>query len=329
MRIGLLSSAHMHVESYLQGLRALPNVEVVGLYDDDASRGQAFAKGRQVTWYADIDRLLANVDATVICSENARHRFFVEASADAKLPMLCEKPLATTLDDAVAMLNAAERAHAPLYMALPVRFVPGFAQMLQAVHHGQVGRILAMVATNHGSLPPGWFLDPEQAGGGAVMDHTPHVADLMRLLARSEVDEVFAEMDSRVRQAKIDDSGILTLEFTNGIFATLDPSWTRGEGFPTWGDVTLEVVGTQGVLDFDAFRPHLNLFRSDTPNHRHVAFGDNMDEHLVAAFISSVSGPAPHPLLARGLDGLRALEIALAAYRSGKSHHPERVEHLL
>jgi predicted dehydrogenase len=182
--------------------------------------------------------------------------------------------LATTLDDALAMLSATKEAGVPLYMALPVRFVPGFASMLDAVHHGQVGRVLAMVGTNHGYLPPGWFLDRAQSGGGAVMDHTPHVADLMRLIARSEVDEVYAEIDSRARNAGIDDSGILTLGFQNGIFATLDPSWSRSDGFPTWGDVTLEVVGNEGVVDFDAFRPHLNLYREDIPTHRHVGFGE-------------------------------------------------------
>jgi len=329
IRIALLSSAHMHASAYVHGLRALSNVEIIGIFDHDALRGQAFAKEHHLPWSPQLDPLLAQANATIICSENARHRFYVEASASAKLPMLCEKPLATTLDDALHMLEAAQAAKAPLYLALPVRFAPGFAQMLEAVHQGQVGRVLAMVGTNHGYLPPGWFLNVKESGGGAIMDHTPHVTDLMRLITRSEVDEVFAEIDSRARQANIDDSGILTLEFHNGAFATLDPSWTRTEGFPTWGDVTLEVVGTNGVIEFDPFRPHLNVYRGDSPTHRYVGFGENMDDHLIQAYVSALSQTTPHPLLANGLDGLRALEIALAAYRSQASHHPERIQHLL
>ncbi len=329
IRIGLLSSAHMHLSAYVHALQALPEVEIVGIYDDDAARGKAFALTHAIPWQANLDPLLATVDATIICAENARHRFYVEASAAAKRPMLCEKPLATNLDDALVMLESARVAAVPLYMALPVRFAPGFGQALQAVHQGHIGRVLAMVGTNHGYLPPGWFLQVESSGGGAVMDHTPHVADLMRLMARSEVDEVFAEIDARARRAGIDDSAILTFTFTNGVFATLDPSWSRNEGYPTWGDVTLEVVGTDGVIAFDPLRSHLNLYRGRMPSHQELPFGENMDIHLVQAFVDALLLGRAHPMLAQGLDGLRVLEIALAAYRSQTSHHPERIERML
>ncbi len=329
MRIGLLSSAHMHVQAYVQGLQLFPEVELVGLYDDNSERGRAFAEKAHLPWHADLVALLSQVDATIICSENAKHRFYVEQSAAAGLSVLCEKPLATTLDDALFMLEAMKSAGVPLYLALPVRFTPGFSPLLDAVRQGHVGRVLAMVGTNHGYLPPGWFLDSAQAGGGAVMDHTPHVVDLMRLIAHSEVEEVFAEMDSRVHQAGIDDCGILTLTFQNGAFATLDPSWSRTSGFPTPVDVTLEVVGTKGVIDFDAFRSHLDLYQSRDPNHQHVGFGESMDARLIGAFISSLTDKSPHPLLARGIDGLRALEVALAAYRSHKSQQSVPIEHLL
>jgi len=329
IRIGILSVAHMHAMAYVRGLQVVPDVEIVGVYDDDAVRGQHFADRFNLRWFKDMDPLLACVDATIICSENARHRFYVEQSASASLPMLCEKPLATTLDDGLAMLDAAKTSNVDLYMALPVRFTPGFSSVLAAVRAGHVGRILAIVGTNHGNMPPGWFLEKPLSGGGAVMDHTPHVADLMRLLARSEVNRVFAQVDSRTKKANIDDSAILTFDFANGIFATLDPSWSRGEGFPTWGDVTLEVVGTDGVIDFNAFRPHLDLYVPDTPNHRYVGFGENMDARLIQAFVGAIASETPHPLLARGIDGLRALEIALAAYESGASHRPVMIQHLL
>ena len=225
----------MHVASYLRALSALPEVEVVGPYDGDEERGRTFASAHQVRWVDRLPTLLGEADATVIGSENARHRFYAEQSADAGLPMLCEKPLATTLDDALAMIAAARRRSVPLFMALPVRFVPALAQLVTAVHHGAVGRVLAMVGTNHGNLPPGWFLEQTLSGGGAIMDHTPHVADIMRWVTNSEVVEVFAEMSSRVREAGIDDAGIVQMQFANGTFASLDPSWSRLGSFPTGG----------------------------------------------------------------------------------------------
>ncbi len=328
-RIALLSSAHMHVASYLKALNALPEVEIVGLYDEDKQRGQGFASAHQVRWVDRLATLLAEADATVITSENARHRFYAEQSADAGLPMLCEKPLATTLNDALAMIAAARRRSVPLFMALPVRFVPALSQLVKAVHGGAVGRVLAMVGTNHGQLPPGWFLEQTLSGGGALMDHTPHVADIMRWVANSDVVEVFAEMSSRMRDVGIDDAGIVQMKFANGTFASLDPSWSRLGSFPTWGDVTLEVVGTNGVLDFDVFRQHLDLYAKGTPSYRHLAYGDDMDAQLIAAFVDSVRQETPHPMLAQGIDGLKALEIALAAYQSANSHRPVKVSDLL
>ncbi len=328
-RVALLSSAHMHVTSYLRALNALAEVEVVGIYDDDEARGRSFASAHQVRWVDRLSTLLAEADATVIGSENARHRFYAEQSADAGLPMLCEKPLATTLADALAMIAAARQHDVPLFMALPVRFVPTLAQMVAAVHRGAVGRVLAMVGTNHGNMPSGWFVEQPLSGGGAIMDHTPHVADIMRWITNSEVVEVFAEMSSRVREAGIDDAGIVQMRFANGTFASLDPSWSRLGSFPTWGDVTLEVVGTQGVLDFDAFRQHLDLYAEGTPSYRHLGYGEDMDAQLIGAFVDSVSRKLAHPTLAQGSDGLKALEIALAAYQSANSHRPVKVDGFL
>jgi UDP-N-acetylglucosamine 3-dehydrogenase len=328
IRIGFLSVAHMHAGSYCRVLAGRDDATVVGVYDHDQARAEAFARNHGVPWMADREQLLSASDAVIICAETARHRDYVLKAAAAGLPMLCEKPLATTLPDGRAMLKAAEHAGVPLYMALPVRFVPAVGQVYEAVRSGRIGRPLAMVGTNHGFLPPGWFIEKELSGGGAVMDHTPHVADLMRWILGSDVRSVYAEIDDRVRRPGIDDCGLLTLEFENGVFATLDPSWSRLSSFPTWGDVTLEVVGTEGVVAFDAFSQHLHWYTGGTPSHRYLGYGDDMDGGLMAAFLEAVGSGQPNPRLAQGLDGLKALEVALAAYASHDQHRAVRVAEL-
>lgn len=323
-RIGIVSAAHMHAHAYAAALAQIAGVEVAGIFDEEAARGQAFANQHHIPWVDRAAALLEAVDGVVICSENAYHRRFVELAAPYRRPILTEKPLATGYEDARALLRAAAEADAPLFMALPVRFSAPVAALRASVQQGQIGRPLAMVGTNHGYLPPGWFLRRELSGGGAVMDHTPHVADVMRWVVGGEVVRVYAEVGERMHGAGIDDCGILTLEFEDGVFATLDPSWSRPKGFPTWGDVTLEVVGTDGVLQLDAFRQHLDLYVGETPTHRYLGFGEDMDQGLVEAFVEAVRGGAPGPL-ARGEDGLKALEVALAAYRSGAQHRPVEV----
>jgi len=178
-------------------------------------------------------------------------------------------------------------------------------------------------------MPGGWFLDPELAGGGAVMDHTVHLADVLRWMLDVEVKSVYAEIGSFFGTTGTDDAAILTLELeggpiADGAFATIDPSWSRGEGFPTWGDVTLRIAGTAGVLDIDPFARPLRSFDPDSRAPSWSYTGEDMNELMLADFLRGVAegGPAG----ASSLDGLRALEIVLAAYASGEDHEPKAVE---
>jgi len=199
----------------------------------------------------------------------------------------------------------------------------------ELVRGGALGRVLALNGTNHGQIPGGWFLDPQLAGGGAVMDHTVHLADLLRWMLDAEVKSVYAEVDSFFGAGGTDDAAILTLEleggsFADGAFATIDPSWSRGEGYPTWGDVTLRISGTSGVLDVDPFAQPLRTFDHETGAPLWSYMGEDMNALMLADFLRGVAEDDPSG--ASGLDGLRTLEVVLAAYRSGEDHEPKRVE---
>ena len=116
-----------------------------------------------------------------------------------------------------------------LQIAFPVRFHPVFVELKQVLDRGDLGRILSVECTNHGSMPGGWFIDSELSGGGAVIDHTVHVIDLLRWFWGAEVTEVFAEVgDSLVHPGLgIDDAGMLSFTLANGVYGTLDTSWSR------------------------------------------------------------------------------------------------------
>jgi UDP-N-acetylglucosamine 3-dehydrogenase len=321
VRIGILSVAHMHADSYIRAVQAMPQAATVtGLYHPDQETALAYRERYQVPMLDNPEAVIAASDAVIVTAENARHRLYVEAALQARKPVLCEKPLATTFEDGAAMVELSRQVQVPLYMALPVRFVPSFHELKAVVQQGRLGRVLAMVGTNHGSNPGGWFIQQALSGGGALADHTPHVVDLMRWLVQDEVQTVYAEVSERMTEQGIDDCALLTLEFEHGIVATLDASWSRLRGQPGAVDVTLEVVGTQGVVAWDAFRPHLEAYwrepRIDGVSARYIGYGENMDALLIREFVQSVASGQPGPTIATGLDGLRTLEVALAAYES-------------
>ena len=126
---------------------------------------------------------------------------------------------------------------------------------------GAIGTPLMVKATNPGRMPPGWFSDPALAGGGATMDHTVHVADMLRWIFEREIVSVYAEIDARIHPGlPTDDIGLLLLDLDGGLSASLDASWSRAKTWPTWGGVTMEVIGTNGVLALDAFNQNVQLF---------------------------------------------------------------------
>ena len=329
VRIGIVSFAHVHSPAYAGVLGDLAAADFVGITDEDRGRGTEAAERYGVRFFDSVASLLVEVEAVVVCSENKHHARDVIPALTDGVHVLCEKPISTTVEDARAMIQASETSGSQLRTAFPVRYLPSVARARELVRGGALGRVLALNGTNHGQNPGGWFLDPELAGGGAVMDHTVHLADVLRWMLDVEVKSVYAEVDSFFGAQGTDDAAILTLDleggsFADGAFATIDPSWSRGDGYPTWGDVTLRIAGTSGVLDVDPFAQPLRAFDHETRTTSWSYMGEDMNALMLADFLRGVEEGIPAG--ASGLDGLRTLEVVLAAYRSGEDHEPKEVD---
>jgi predicted dehydrogenase len=329
VRVGIVSFAHVHAPAYAAVLKGLDEADFVGITDGNADRGEEAAGRFEVRFFEGAGAMFEEIDAVVVCSENSNHVRDVIPALRAGVHVLCEKPISTTVGDARAMIETSESSGSQLRMAFPVRYLPPVVRAREVVREGSLGRILAISGTNHGKIPGGWFLDPDLAGGGAVMDHTVHLADVLRWMLDVEVRSVYAEVGSYFGATKTDDAAILTLEleggpFADGTFATIDPSWSRGDGFPTWGDVTLRIAGTRGVLDVDPLARPLRTFDHETRAPSWSYTGEDMNALMLADFLRSVAEGKPAG--ASGLDGLRTLEIVLAAYSSTEGHRPVSIE---
>jgi predicted dehydrogenase len=327
--VGIVSFAHVHAPPYAGVLASLDAADFIGVADDDVSRGREAAERFGVRYFADARGLFDEVDAVVVCSENRNHARDAVTALESGVHVLCEKPISTTVEDAWAMIQTSADTGRQLRTAFPVRYLPAVGQAREIVRAGGLGRVLAVNGTNHGRIPGGWFIDPEMAGGGAVMDHTVHVADALRWLLDAETRSVYAEIGTFFGAGGIDDGAILTLELEGGViadgaFATIDPSWSRGEGYPTWGDVTLRITGTSGTLEVDAFAQRITTFDHEAKITAWTHTGEDMNVLMLEDFVRGVAeGSAAG---ASGVDGLRALEIVLAAYRSAEDNEPKRVE---
>lgn len=323
IKIGMLSLAHMHAYSYSACLKQIPGVELVGITDDDPARGHEAAAQFDTRFFPSPEALLnEGLDGAIICAENAKHRPLTELAALRTRHILCEKPIATTLSDAQAMIDLCAAHGAKLQIAFPVRFSPPVQRLKALLDEGSLGRIYSVKTTNHGRMPGGWFVDEALAGGGAVMDHTVHVIDLLRWFWDTEITEVYAEVGYSLLHPNlgIDDAGLLSFKLATGAYGTLDTSWSRPKSYPTWGDVKLEVLGERGIARVDAFNQNLAVYSDQTGKGRWVNWGSNADLGLVRDFVDMIA-TGREPFIT-GHDGLKALEVALAAYRSAGRGQP-------
>jgi predicted dehydrogenase len=124
-RIGVVSFEHMHALSYTQQLLKYPEVVLVGIADEDEKRGKEMAAKFQTTYYRSYEALLdEQLDGVIICTNNRDHAKVSIAAAKKGLHILVEKPFATTIADAKAMLAAAREAGVQIMNAFPMRFNP-------------------------------------------------------------------------------------------------------------------------------------------------------------------------------------------------------------
>jgi predicted dehydrogenase len=322
--VGIAGVAHVHAPGWMNEVQHLADTQLVGIWDPNPALAQTTADKYATRAFATLADLLAEIDTLFIASENVHHHGIALAAAAARIPTLCEKPLATTVADAQAMVDAFAAAGVQLGTAFPVRYSPAIQRLRNTIQSGSVGETLLIRATNHGTFPGGWFGDATLAGGGAVMDHTVHVADLLRYIWEAEFASVYAEADTRHYDIRVDDCGMLMITMTNGMVVSLDTSWSRpAAAFPTWGDVTMEVTTMNGVMSIDVFGPHVDVYSNARGKAAWAGYGVNLDRLMITDWINAVRHGTPAPI--SGEDGLRAVALVEAAYRSAQSHQPESV----
>jgi predicted dehydrogenase len=326
LRIGILGVAHLHVDAYIGNLRAA-GAEVVGVHDRDATRARAWGARFGVAVHDDLAGLLsAHLDAVVVCSETAFHAELVEAAAAAGCAVLCEKPLGVGYTDSARIVVACDQAGVLLMTAFPVRFSPAVQRLRTLVGSGGLGELRALSGTNQSVMPVrerAWFADPVLAGGGAMMDHVVHLADVFCWLLDAAPEQVYAVGNRIVHSdvVTVETSGLVVLDYAGGVFASIDCSWNRPLDYPTWGGIGLSVVGDGGTVEVDAMRQRLTRFGGPAA-FGWTPWGVDTNQRMIDEFLAAVhEGRQP---AVTGRDGLIATTVALAALESSATGEPVR-----
>lgn len=273
-----------------------------------------------------------DVDAVLVSTPCETHEELTLAALEAGKHVLCEKPLAPTVEAARRMVEAAERAKLRLATGFNQRHFPNLAWAKSAIEAGKIGAVRYVRAyAGHRGLPE--FRseaerDPDRIGGGALMDNGIHLIDHVRFLGGEFERAEGLASDSIWRLGRAEDNGVGLLRSDDGRWALLHASWTEWSGYRFW----IDVVGECGKARVWYGPLYAELIELDEPGGRgrrqrrffvranlREKFGD-WRTTVVDSFVAELEDfvrPTPGARSANGRDGLRAVKVAQAIRQGG------------
>lgn len=320
MRWGLIGASTIAAEHMIGAIRSQPGQSVVSILSADPARGAAYAQAHRIPESAaSLDALLAACDAVYISTTNEKHRDEALAAIAAGKHVLCEKPLAMTLDDAKAMVDAAARAGVVFATNHHLRCAGSHRAIRALIAEGRIGRVLSVRVFHAVMLPEhlrGWRLDNPAAGGGVIVDIVVHDADTVRFYLNEDPAEVVAIATASGLGQGVEDSVMSVWTMPSGAMVETHESFTHpfaGSG--------IEVHGTRGSIRARGVmtqRPagEVTLIteagEEAVPYPAHVLYEQGLAEFLAA--VAGTGRPA-----ADGVDGVKSLAVALAVRQAAET----------
>ncbi len=318
-----------------------PDAELIAVLSRDQGRADAFAETHgALAGYSKMDDLLADsrIDAVFVASPNDSHLGHTTQAAKAGKHVLSEKPMATSVDDALAMVQVCQANGVKLGLGFELRFHPAHLLARDLVSQGKLGRIRLLQA-HWGRGERGepehqprsglrsWWENPTTMGGGSViMGLGVHVFDLVRYVMGQEITEALAMTDGQTDSQPLEHIASMSLRLVDGTIANV----SCGRMLPdTLNNFT--VYGTDGRFTGTAtvWEARMGAVEvvSETVNQT-----ESFEYDYLANFVAELSDF--HAALnedreptATGTDGLRSTEINSAVIESAKTGRTIKIEH--
>jgi scyllo-inositol 2-dehydrogenase (NAD+) len=320
--IGVGEMGKRHAENIR---RDVPEAQLIAIADLSAQRVTQIAEELEIEHaYTNVEEMLQRKDihAVVIATPDKFHASVVKATAAAGKDMLCEKPLAITLEDAQVAVEAVSRAGVRLQVGFMRRYDPAYAAARKRVEAGEIGTPVVFKSVGRDKDEPPIAAFQSGVNGMLFYTNSIHDFDMARWLMQDEVTEVHSYTTCAIRPevAKYGDvvAGVINLKFSKGGIGNVD---SHAQALYAY-DVRTEIIGSKGSVFVGTLQGTPALFLSSAGSNAVLA------EHFLSRFADAyllemrdfvrtvLSGKAPQ---VNGLDGLRALEIAVATEKSHMS----------
>ncbi|MGG1575039.1 Gfo/Idh/MocA family protein [Fictibacillus sp. NRS-1165] len=331
LRVGVIGCGSIARKRHLPEYEANEHVEIAAVCDLIPERVEETAQQYGAASYTEYEELLKNpdIDAISVCLPNYLHAPVTIAALQAGKHVLCEKPMATSKEEAEAMNQAAQESGKTLMIAHNQRFVASHVKAKQLIDSGEIGKTYSF-RTTFGHPGPerwsidgrnSWFFDKEKAFIGAMGDLGVHKTDLMRYLL-GEIIEVGSFIDTSAKEnTDVDDNAVCILKTDKGVIGTLAASWSYVSG----GDNSTVIYGEKGILRLED-DPNYSLVvqyqTGETVNYvleriQSNEKGGQTQSHVIDHFTDCVLNGQP-PLIT-GEEGMKSLDVILAAIESNET----------
>lgn len=332
LRVGIIGCggiAGMHAFCY----KHIPEAKVVAVADIIPERADNLAEqfGAEAIYHGDALLEREDIDVVDICVPTYLHCEYVLKAAKAKKHILCEKPMALTIDEGKKMIEAARNAGVKFMVAHVLRYFPENVNAKKVMESGTIGKPV-MVRTYRGGVHPDrvreWYGQIEKSGG-AIQDMAIHDIDFLRSCF-GPAKEVYAKGNVFKKMSHLE-YDLIMIEFKNGVIAHLAADWSKPEG----GTFTtrMEIVGDKGLVNYDLSKSMpLNVIAAPEKESgdKGVAVPESpLDPRSVPYareiidFLKCVENDTVPPI--PGEEAIESLNIALAALESIRTGKPVKV----
>lgn len=333
--IGIIGCGRIAQWRHIPEYAANDQVRLTAFYDLDWSRADALARQYGGRAYRRVEELLADpdVDAVSVCTANNAHASLSVAALRAGKHVLCEKPMATTMEDCMAMVRVAENSGKVLMIGHNQRLDPAHVLAHDLIAQGTIGKILTFRACfahggpEPGAVDPAGFFDRRRAAMGVMADLGIHKTDLIHFLTGQRVVRTTAravtldKRDAAGNLVGVDDNTICIFELSGGAIGSVTASWTN------YGpeENTTELYGTLGRLRLymDPDYPlELSLRTGETRRYSADEIWNGRPRNstgVIDAFVRSMAEGTRPPVTARSaLESMRAVFASMESARTGR-----------